>query len=491
MKVCSLYGAGFYYIPGTDICMKIGGYVRYQVSSGVGNNISFGPFNTSGGFNTRADNADYAQRTRITLSQDTRQQTAYGTLRTYLILGWTHDSPANGLSPAGASLYFNRGFIQIAGFTFGKSTSFFDFASTAAVAYNAGFVSTSDTGDPGQMGAAYTAQFGNGMSATISVEQSRRLATVYLTGAAGGGFGAGMGGPAPDNLGGALTATPCTAVGGNANGAGCNNRPDIVANWRFDQAWGSAQIMGALHDNSAAYYGGATALEASNHPSDKWGWAAGVGFRFNTPMIGPGDYFQIQGTYAEGATKYSSMSGCAGNNVCDSFGSGNTFAFGYATDSVFGGTAGSGAGPGGIWGNNIELTTSWSVFGSYEHFWTPALRTSVYGSYLDISHNANATGMICTAFLGAAAVAAGTQCSPDFQVWTIGSRSQWNVTKDFYVGIDVLYNKLQSATLNNGAPVALAAGSIFLPANKNPGLYSTADQDQVSVTWRVHRDIVP
>jgi hypothetical protein len=137
------------------------------------------------------------------------------------------------------------------------------------------------------------------------------------------------------------------------------------------------------------------------------------------------------------------------------------------------------------------MTTSWSVFGSYEHFWTPALRTSVYGSYLDISHNANATGMMCTAFLGAAAVAGGTQCSPDFQVWTIGSRSQWNVTKDFYVGIDVLYNKLQSATLNNGNPVALAAGSIFLPALKNPGLYSTADQDQVSVTWRVHRDIVP
>src|ERR1700745_2904560 len=28
VKVCSLYGEGFYYIPGTDICLKIGGYVR-------------------------------------------------------------------------------------------------------------------------------------------------------------------------------------------------------------------------------------------------------------------------------------------------------------------------------------------------------------------------------------------------------------------------------------------------------------------------------
>ena len=30
VKVCSLYGAGYYYMPGTDICMKLGGYVRYQ-----------------------------------------------------------------------------------------------------------------------------------------------------------------------------------------------------------------------------------------------------------------------------------------------------------------------------------------------------------------------------------------------------------------------------------------------------------------------------
>ena len=27
VKICSLYGAGFYYMPGTDICLKIGGYV--------------------------------------------------------------------------------------------------------------------------------------------------------------------------------------------------------------------------------------------------------------------------------------------------------------------------------------------------------------------------------------------------------------------------------------------------------------------------------
>src|SRR6478752_2287244 len=28
VKICSLYGEGFYYIPGTDICLKVGGYVQ-------------------------------------------------------------------------------------------------------------------------------------------------------------------------------------------------------------------------------------------------------------------------------------------------------------------------------------------------------------------------------------------------------------------------------------------------------------------------------
>ena len=46
VKICSLYGAGFYYIPGTDICMKVGGYIRFQYGF------------TNGG-NSRSDCLDY------------------------------------------------------------------------------------------------------------------------------------------------------------------------------------------------------------------------------------------------------------------------------------------------------------------------------------------------------------------------------------------------------------------------------------------------
>src|SRR5262249_19449400 len=36
VKVCSLYGAGFFYIPGTDTCIKLGGAVRVQAEFNTG-----------------------------------------------------------------------------------------------------------------------------------------------------------------------------------------------------------------------------------------------------------------------------------------------------------------------------------------------------------------------------------------------------------------------------------------------------------------------
>ena len=36
VKICSLYGDGFYYIPGTDTCLKLGGYLRVQAEYNAG-----------------------------------------------------------------------------------------------------------------------------------------------------------------------------------------------------------------------------------------------------------------------------------------------------------------------------------------------------------------------------------------------------------------------------------------------------------------------
>src|ERR1700738_1258183 len=32
VKICSLYGAGFFYIPGSDTCIKLGGYLRVDTT---------------------------------------------------------------------------------------------------------------------------------------------------------------------------------------------------------------------------------------------------------------------------------------------------------------------------------------------------------------------------------------------------------------------------------------------------------------------------
>jgi hypothetical protein len=53
VKVCSLYGAGYYYMPGTDICLKLGGYIRYQATWNPGSSITSGPMSNTGGRNTR------------------------------------------------------------------------------------------------------------------------------------------------------------------------------------------------------------------------------------------------------------------------------------------------------------------------------------------------------------------------------------------------------------------------------------------------------
>src|SRR5690242_18842315 len=73
VKICSLYGAGFYYMPGTDTCIKFGGYVRADAILGgagdYGFNNSTGSAN--GGSNNRLTNYYYS-RARLDLNVDTR-----------------------------------------------------------------------------------------------------------------------------------------------------------------------------------------------------------------------------------------------------------------------------------------------------------------------------------------------------------------------------------------------------------------------------------
>ena len=175
VKICSLYGVGFYYIPGTDMCIKIGGWVRAEYGWGM-NGSSTQTYGANAYLNNRSTNNDW-WRVRGYITADSRNQTEYGTVRGYIAVGISTDDLGAGEQQ---SFNANRAFIQWAGFTFGRAQSFFDFYAGAAVSYF-GFYPQSDTGDGGKDVLAYTAQFGNGFSASIAAELPRRTQIIGAT----------------------------------------------------------------------------------------------------------------------------------------------------------------------------------------------------------------------------------------------------------------------------------------------------------------------
>src|SRR5580704_12246843 len=158
-------------MPGTDICLKVGGYVRAEITDYTNGNLTNGSI--AANLNQRQTN-NLTARARGYITADARNQTEYGTVRSYIAVGLASGDIGTAASEAPtASTYANRAFVQWAGITAGLAQSFYDFYSGPAAAYRAGFTPASDTGDGGWWVWGYTAQLGNGFSATLSAEQRR------------------------------------------------------------------------------------------------------------------------------------------------------------------------------------------------------------------------------------------------------------------------------------------------------------------------------
>jgi hypothetical protein len=460
VKVCSLYGAGFYYMPGTDMCIKIGGWVRAEATWGVNGNSTVGIFNVD--LNNRTTN-NFWTRERGYITADAREQTAYGVARGYIAVGIA--SQNNGNESPSTNFSSNRAFVQWAGFTAGLTVSFFDFYPAAAMLYRAAQIFSEDTGDGGWWVWAYTAQLGGGFSATLSAEE-RRTSQIVGQGIAAEAINVGV-----------LPTTSFVAGGGY----GGWQSPDIVGNLRVDQAWGSAQIMAAGHEINPLYYappdGGATVT--SGHPGDQWGWVVGGGIKINTPFITNGDFIVGEVNYTEGATKYLNH-GPNGENQLDIMGGTQGFAVG--SDCVFGGSLA------GLNATSCQLTTAWSVNAAYEHYWTPQWHESFVGGYFAESYNATANNILCAlegAGTGVGTAAAATAgCNNNWAFWGVGSRLQWDVTKSFYIGVEAIYEQLQTATLPGGlvtTPLTVAG---------NPTI-TVSNQSNWTFTVRMHKDFLP
>ncbi|MFZ0025263.1 MAG: hypothetical protein WAK72_03560 [Pseudolabrys sp.] len=143
----------------------------------------------------------------------------------------------------------------------------------------------------------------------------------------------------------------------------------------------------------------------------------------------------MQGIYTEGAPRYI-MQNPSNNNWWIQ--SGFNTAYGVVADGVYGGANFNGTGGALQNATGINLTTAWGLNASYEHFWTPQWRTSLYGGWTSVSYNSQANNILCSlqgsgTGVGAFALAQ-PGCDNNWTSWWVGSRTQWNVTKDFYMG---------------------------------------------------------
>jgi porin-like protein len=264
----------------------------------------------------------------------------------------------------------------------------------------------------------------------------------------------------------------------------------VVGNLRLDQAWGGAQVMGALHEVNAVGYsavntaGTAPAVPTGGHPADQWGWAAGFGLKLNLPSISQGDWFQAQFNATNGALRY------LFNTPNSNWGmvNGAQEAYGVLSDCVYGGTT--------AVGNNTSchLTTAYGFNAGFEHFWVPNFHTSLYGAYYAVKYDTTANAMLCEIAgfgngLGGAAAVGTPGCNNNWSMWGIGSRTQWDVTKTFYLGVEVLYEDLHSASTGTGLLTPVVAGGdsyAFGGASQ-----TEADAHSWMVSVRAHRDFLP
>jgi Porin subfamily len=486
VRVCSLYGAGFFYIPGTDTCIKLGGYLRIDTTFNGG--IYDQPaWNGDLGQNNRYRNY-FATRSRLALTVDTRTATEYGIVRTFgqgdfnfdtlgnstqnpTALNTTLGNNTNLLSTNGGGyLSVEYVFIQFAGFTFGKSSSAYSTPWNGYPGNNSSFLIGGNDSVTGVNNIQYTAQFGNGVSGTIGLDDptvANRTAIFNLS-------------------------TGLNALGVTGSAYGGTQVPDIVGNIKVDQAWGLFQLSGALHEVNASY-NNLTATTAaptnlsmiSGHPASKWGGSVMAALQVKNLPTGAGDDIKIDASYAVGDTKNVIATSSASPNFA-MFGTGGagafqSVAFGATTDAVYLPVANGGTG-------DLKLTTAFGLRGAFNHNWDPYWSTSLFGGvgWVRYGGNANdittAKGQYCAAYFKEIGVAnkATSTCDPNYMVSELGVITRWTPVKNLTFSAETMWTHLNTgftgtATLTPTAPMPTA-------------VYQFKNQDTVSFNVRAQRN---
>ncbi len=108
VRVCDAFGTGYFYIPGTETCLKIGGYVRTQYN--VGRDAAYDSSNIP---SIGSGRSDWDAGTQAYLTFDAKSDTEYGTLTGYIALEADLDGPY-------AGVYVDEAYLQLGGFKAGN-----------------------------------------------------------------------------------------------------------------------------------------------------------------------------------------------------------------------------------------------------------------------------------------------------------------------------------------------------------------------------------
>ena len=509
VRVCDAYGAGFFYIPGTDTCLRVGGLVLAQTHvqttlysvglPGVGGALPLAPaaYSTAlglpaaagvmpganaykpGNGNTR-DLQRFDAAARVEL--DARTQSPFGTVRTFVRLVGQYGSGANSTTGSvqsqfgGSSLglfnntaypttakelvYLDKAFIQFAGITAGRVQSFFDFYADA-INYESLRGSNNNV-----WALAYTATFGGGFSATIAMEDptSHRAGVNTVVGAAGIGMPGGIISPGSAGL--------ITSTGFSAQTA-ATRIPDIIGNVRIDQPWGAVQLAAALHPvraalfpaSAAAFGTASTAYAFTPVSSSSFGYAIQGGVQLNLDNVfGPGlfsagDKLWLQATYAKGGFGYVSgadMAFVSGPNTTANYGIGlarSSNAFGYSgsdVDCTF------------TYTGRCEKSREFALVAALKHYWTPTISSGLFGSYLQVDYSAAArtpVNLVGTFNVG----------QTNYKEGRLGTNLVWTPIKNFDIGTEITW--IRSVT---SRPFGLAPDYVLTAAGL-PAFRSTVD----------------
>ena len=495
VRICSQYGAGFFYIPGTDTCIKLGGYLRADVTFNAAGAHGQPAWNGDAGEQNRYHNY-FVDRSRMMLTVDTRTATDYGLVRTYGAAKFQFTTQGAGtvnpnsfstsLPVAGTTGLQNQPgegyvavtdlFLQFAGFTFGKSSSAYanPWQGTPGniTAFLLGGFQQDNTGSNNIQ---YTASFGNGVTGTIGLDDPvvwDRTAVYNLS-------------------------LPLNATLNTSNAYAGVHAPEIVGNVRVDQAWGLFQISAAGHEVSGAYNilnptgtaavpagsqgppGGApnTLSEISGHPDTKWGGAVMASLNIKNLPTGTGDDIKADASYAKGATKYIIGTDAASPSFAMYGGSSRAYqsvGFGATTDAVYLPTAFGGDG-------SLHLTESWGMRGAFNHNWDAHWATSVFGTYSAVRYDATAKMLICANYTTPAkAVSADYVCNPDYNVSQLGFNVRWTPVKGLTFTAETQWLHLDQKFAGTATLAATAP--------KPTTVYEFRDQDSILLQLRAQRN---